>query len=182
MPPPDLMIRTPRLRLRPLAPNDLDLLVALDADPEVRRYVDQPQAPTVEVYRQRLPRMLTRYGAHREPAYWVGEDVFSKTFYGWFHLRPVDDDLSTWDLGFRLRRQVWGRGFATEGAAALVERAFRQLRAVRVVAHVLEGHAASRRVLEKVGLRVEKHYLHRGELPAVAYILKRADYVPPARE
>ena len=41
-------------------------------------------------------------------------------FIGWFHLRPPDDP----ELGYRLRRDLWGRGYATEGSRALIDHAF----------------------------------------------------------
>ena len=57
------------------------------------------------------------------------------------------------ELGYRLRAASWGRGYATEGSRALVERAFRELRAERVTAETMAVNIASRRVLEKAGLR-----------------------------
>lgn len=166
-------ILTARLVLRPLAAEDVDHLVALDSDPEVRRHVDQPEAPSREEALARLPRLLERFGAGGEPAFRAAEERRDGSFCGWFHLRPLDDDPAALDLGYRLRRDRWGRGLASEGARALVERAFGVLGAERVVAHALEANAASRRVLEKVGLRERARYLHRGELPAVAYVLER---------
>lgn len=173
-------VETARLRLRPLAADDLDHMVELDADPEVRRHVDQPEAPTREAVERTMPRRLARFGAGDEPVFWAAESKEDGAFLGWFHLRPVPEHAGWLDLGYRLRREAWGRGYATEGAAALVERAFTRLGAERVVAHALEANAASRRVLEKAGLRPAEAYLHRGELPARAYALPRAEYDPTA--
>lgn len=174
-------IETGRMRLRPLRRGDLSLLLELDSDPEVRRYVDMPRPPTREMALERLPRMLARYGATREPGYWLATSREGRTFYGWFHLRPVEDDLTCWDLGYRLRREVWGRGLATEGAQALVRRAFEQLGAERVLAHALADNRASRRVLEKAGMRLDRSYLHRGVLPAVSYVVTRREFGPGSR-
>ncbi len=120
-----------------------------------------------------LPRRLARYGPTEEPTFWAVELKEGGAFIGWFHLRPVVGHPEWLDLGYRLRREVWGRGYASEGAAALIQRAFGALGAQRVVAHALEANAASRRVLEKVGLSPCERYLHRGELPAVGYTLSR---------
>ena len=176
MTPPKPRITTERLRLRPLSVDDVDELVRLDADPEVRRYVDQPDAPSRANVERALPRRLARFGPTDEPVFWAAELKEGGSFIGWFHLRPVADHPAWLDLGYRLRREVWGRGLASEGAAALVRRAFIQLGAERVVAHALEANTPSRRVLEKVGLRPHEHFLHRGELPAVAYNLHRDEY------
>jgi RimJ/RimL family protein N-acetyltransferase len=169
-------IETERLALRPLSPADLDSLLALDADPEVRRHVDEPAAPTRAEALARMPRLLTRYGDGAEPAFWSAEHRASGAFCGWFHLRPLDDDPTSLDLGYRLVRTFWGRGLATEGGGALVDRAFGVLSARHVVGHALESNAASRRVLEKLGLREHGRYLHRGTLPAIAYALSREQY------
>ena len=173
---PEPRITTERLLFRPLSADDVDELVQMDAAPEVRRYVDQPRAPSRAEVERALPRRLARYGPAGEPAFWAAELKEGGSFIGWFHLRPVVDHPAWLDLGYRLRREVWGRGLASEGAAALVRRAFVQLGAERVVAHALEANAASRRVLEKVGLQPRERYLHRDELPAVSYALDRTDY------
>lgn len=176
-----LQIVTERLRLRPLSADDVDALVALDSDPEVRRYVDQTEAPSRAEVVDRMPRLLRRYREGAEPAFWAAE-VETGAFCGWFHLRPLEDDPGTLDVGYRLRREWWGRGLATEGAAALVRRAFLLLDAERVVAHALEANTASRRVLEKLGFQEEARYLHRGVLPAVSFALTRpaaARLLPP---
>ena len=162
--------------MRPLSADDIDELVRLDADPEVRRYLDQPSASSRADVERDLSRRLARFGPTDEPAFWAAELKKGGGFIGWFHLRPVVDHPAWLDLGYRLRRDAWGRGLASEGAAALVRRAFIQLKAEQVVAHALEANTASRRVLEKAGLRPHERFLHRGELAAVAYSLHRDEY------
>ncbi|MFD7644733.1 GNAT family N-acetyltransferase [Kitasatospora sp. NPDC059795] len=56
-------------------------------------------------------------------------------------------------LGCRLLPAAWGRGYATEAAVALVEAAFAELDAERVVGTTMAVNSASRRVLERAGLR-----------------------------
>lgn len=56
------------------------------------------------------------------------------------------------DLGYRLRRAAWSKGYATEGSLALIRTGFADLGADRVFGHTMAGNAASRRVLEKCGL------------------------------
>ena len=77
-------------------------------------------------------------------------------FLGWFHLRPGEGagPLEP-ELGYRLRREVWGRGYATEGSRALIDKAFAELGAARVYASTMTVNTASRRVMEKAGL----HYV-----------------------
>jgi hypothetical protein len=59
------------------------------------------------------------------------------------------------ELGYRLQRQAWGRGFATERSRALIESAFKKLGTNRIWAQTMTVNTASRRVLERCGL----HYV-----------------------
>lgn len=78
---------------------------------------------------------------------------------GWFHLRPApgapDDEPES---GYRLRRGVWGRGLATEGARALIDVAFSRLGARRVVAETMAVNLASRRVMENAGMQLVREF------------------------
>jgi RimJ/RimL family protein N-acetyltransferase len=57
-----------------------------------------------------------------------------------------------------MRRAAWGRGYATEGARALIHRGFSELGVQRVVATTYQDNLASRRVMEKVGMRLVRSY------------------------
>ena len=139
------MLETERLALRPVRPEDADDLVALDADPEVMRYINGGR-PT--------PRAEVEAAVRASASYrWVAHEQASGEFVGWFSLRPTPDDPAERELGYRLRRESWGQGFAAEGARALVEVAFAELGARRVWAQTMTVNAPSRRVLERCGLR-----------------------------
>lgn len=151
---PGLLLRTARMELSPFTEHDEPLIVALDGDPEVMRYITGGRPTPPEVVRERaMPRLMRRYACLGGlPGFWAARD--GGTFLGWFELRPVrDDSADTVELGYRLRREVWGRGYATEGARALVEWAFTDLGVRRVTANTMAVNAGSRRVMEKSGLR-----------------------------
>jgi RimJ/RimL family protein N-acetyltransferase len=57
------------------------------------------------------------------------------------------------ELGYRLRRSAWGHGYATEGARALIRRAFTELGVVEIVATTMAVNAGSRAVMARAGLR-----------------------------
>jgi RimJ/RimL family protein N-acetyltransferase len=152
----EVYLETARLRLRRFTPDDVDDLATLDADPEVTRYINGGRpTPREEIVEVVLPRFLSYY--ERFPAYgfWAVEERSSDAFVGWFHLRPAPDGGAPDEpeLGYRLRREAWGRGYATEGSRALIDHAFTQLGARRVWASTMAVNAASRRVMEKAGLR-----------------------------
>ena len=81
---------------------------------------------------------------------WATVETRSGAFVGWFSLRHVGDRVG--ELGFRLRRDAWGRGFASEGAIALVAMGFADQDLARIAATTMAVNSASRRVMEKTGL------------------------------
>ena len=125
----DVFLETERLVLRRFTDADVELLVELDGDPEVMRYITGGRATSLEELRDEvLPAFLGYY--HRFPSYgfWAAVDKASGQFLGWFHLRPPEGaSPDEPELGYRLRRSAWGKGYATEGSRALVRMAFAEL-------------------------------------------------------
>jgi RimJ/RimL family protein N-acetyltransferase len=146
-----VFLRTDRLLLRQFTEADVDNLVSLDADPEVMRLLTGGRpTPREVVERELLPALLEDYDHFASFGRWAALERAT----GEFALRPPDagpgDEI---ELGYRLRRSVWGKGYATEGSRALVDRAFAEPGVQRVYAETMAVNAASRRVLEKAGLR-----------------------------
>lgn len=153
-------IRTERLLLRRFAANDLERLVALDSDPEVMRFLTGGKAtPRAFLEGDILPRFLTTDTALDGCGYHAVLEAEGETFVGWvgLQLRRGSVPLQA-ELGFRLRRASWGRGYATEASRAVVDCAFRATPLQRVYATTFERNLASQRVLEKVGRTLRRRY------------------------
>jgi RimJ/RimL family protein N-acetyltransferase len=150
-----VFIETARLVLRRFTPEDVDLLVDLDADPVVMHYITGGIATSrEEIENEVLPAVLEWYEQNAGYGFWAAEEKVTQEFVGWFHLRPAEDaPPGEVELGYRLRQAAWGKGYATEGSRALIDAAFDEHRVERVVAYTMAVHVASRRVLEKSGLR-----------------------------
>lgn len=150
----DVFLETERLLLRRVTVADLDLLVALDSDPVVMHFITGglPRS-RAEIEHEDLPAFLRYYERYEGLGFWAAIEKTTGTFLGWFHFRPEDDDPTHVELGYRLRQGAWGKGYATEGSRALIEKGFRDLGVQRVVAYTMAVHVASRRVMEKAGLR-----------------------------
>ncbi len=149
-------LETERLRLRWFTPEDVDRLTELDSDPEVMRFINGGRpTPLDQIADSVLPHFLRYAEEGRGYGFWAVEERSSGAFLGWFHLRPDphDGDAAEPELGYRLRRDAWGHGYATEGARALVAKAFEELGAQRVWASAMVLNAGSSRVMEKAGLR-----------------------------
>ena len=150
----DVFMETDRLVLRRFTQDDLELIVELDSDPAVKRYIDGGAAVDREELTETLAWWLGYYERYDGYGFWAAIEKASGEFLGWFHLRPGEGaGPSEPELGYRLRREVWGRGYATEGSRALIDKAFAELGAERVNASTMVINSGSRRVMEKAGLR-----------------------------
>ena len=156
-----ILLETARLRLRGFVQADVDQLVELDSDPEVMRHITYGIPTPRERYEfEILPRWLAFQDASPLLGYWVAELKGSSEFIGWFHLRPDRFDAGEQELGYRMKRSAWGRGYATEGGRALVTHGFERVGAGKISARTLEANLASRRVMEKCGLAYECDFVY----------------------
>ena len=155
-----VFLETDRLVLRQFTMADADNLVQLDADPDVMRFVTGG-IPTSrkEILDEFLPAFLGYYRRYEGYGFWAVIEKETGEFLGWFHFRPRPDaDPGEAELGYRLRKSAWGRGYATEGSRALIDRGFTDLGVERVFAHTMTVNAASRRVMEKCGLTLVRTF------------------------
>ncbi len=155
-----IFLETERLILRRFTDDDVDHLVALDSDPAVMRYISGgPATPREEIARDYIPAYLDYYQRYEGYGYWAAIEQGTGAFLGWFQFRPpAGAPLDQPELGYRLRRSAWGNGYATEGARALIRKGFTELGVQRVVAFTYGEHQASRRVMEKAGLRLVRTF------------------------
>ncbi|MEO3754749.1 GNAT family N-acetyltransferase [Streptomyces sp. B6B3] len=184
-----VFLTTDRLVLRAFTADDADLLVALDGDPEVMRYLTGGRPTSREtIVARTLPRLLHDHPCTGTRGYWAAETrprgETGGAFLGWFEFRPLDDhDASVVELGYRLNRTAWGRGYATEGSLALIDKGFTDLGVERVTANTMTVNAGSRRVMEKAGLSLVRRFTEDWPEPIpgsehgeVEYALTRAEW------
>jgi RimJ/RimL family protein N-acetyltransferase len=150
-----VFLETERLLLRRFTESDVDSLSNLDGDPEVMRFITGGKPTPRDVIRnETLPRFLRTYERSEGFGVWAAIERRSGEFVGWFEFYPREDaDSDEVELGYRLRRSAWGKGYATEGSRALIRKGFTELGVRRVVAETMAVNTASRRVMEKAGLR-----------------------------
>ena len=155
-----VFLETERMVLRRFTAADVDHLVDLDSDPEVMRFLTGGRPTPREVIKHDiLPTFLRSYEPVSGLGVFAAIEKDSGEFLGWFGFRPKDaGDPNEITLGYRLRQAVWGRGYATEGARALIRKGFTELGVQRVVATTYQDNLASRRVMEKAGLRLVRTY------------------------
>ena len=76
-------------------------------------------------------------------------------FIGWCGLKYMSD-LDEIDLGYRLKRSAWGKGFATEAAMNTLEHAFKKLQLKLITGRAHIENIASLKVLEKIGMQFSR--------------------------
>jgi RimJ/RimL family protein N-acetyltransferase len=155
-----VFLETERLVLRQFTPADVDNLVDLDGDPEVMRFLSGgAPTPRAAIERDILPRWLSHYERSDGYGFWAAIEKASGDFLGWVHFRPPPgagpDEV---ELGYRLRKAAWGKGYATEASRALIRKGFTELGVRRVVASTYQDNFGSRRVMEKAGLTLVRTF------------------------
>ena len=168
-----IIVETPRLTLRQFTEDDVDNMFNLDSDPEVMHYLTGGKpTPRQEISDRIIPWYLTVYERFDRLGTWAAESTATGEFLGWFHFRPGNGtDITNVDLGYRLRRPAWHKGYATEGSRALISMGFTDLGVNRVFAHTMTVNTASRHVLEKCGLTLVRTVPYEG-----AYVIEGAEH------
>jgi RimJ/RimL family protein N-acetyltransferase len=147
-------LETERMLLRRFTLDDVDDVYRLDSDPLVRTFVEDGRPVTREEAVATVEHWLTYYERFEIFGFWAAIDRNTSSFIGWFHFRPqAGSPAGEPELGYRLLSSAWGKGYATEGARALIDKGFESPLVALVVAETMAVHTASRRVMEKSGMR-----------------------------
>jgi RimJ/RimL family protein N-acetyltransferase len=153
-PVPQPRLTTERLELVPLGDEHLEFEVEVDSDQEVMRYITGRALSREEVERAHRRRLAA---AREVPGlgYWVG--FADGVFVGWWVLRPPHGPdqpkvPGEAELGYRLLRRHWRRGYASEGARELIRYGFAEVGLNRILAQTMAVNTASRATMTAAGL------------------------------
>ncbi|BBK30925.1 GNAT family acetyltransferase [Allostella humosa] len=122
--------------------------IGLEHDPEVMHFLNGGAVDHETTDPERVTFLMPR-GA--EPYVWTGRRTATSAFVGWFCLFPETSTIA--EIGYRLRREEWGKGLASEGTSALVNWGFTSGGYEKIVGCTMAVNRGSRRVMEKVGMR-----------------------------
>lgn len=145
-----IILQTPRLILRRFAPEDTALILELNSDPDIVKYVHEPALKTEEEARRILSEIiLPQY--ENNLGRWAIHTIDRMDFIGWCGLkfRPELDEI---DLGYRFMKKAWGKGYATEAAKHCLDYGFQQLLLSKITGRAHIENIASYKVLEKIGM------------------------------
>lgn len=142
-------LETPRLLLRPMQATDVDALLLIFSDPNVM---------VTPFTREQMLRWVQRNLDHQAEHGYGLFSVFHKTegvLIGDCSLERMEvDSEQAHELGYDFRSDYWNQGYATEAAAAVRDYAFQTLQLPRLISLIRVGNTASRRVAEKIGMRL----------------------------
>ena len=145
-------LRTDRLVLRAWDDGDLAPFADMNADPEVMRHFPAPL--TREQSDEMVGRLWAR-AAQGRPSLWAVEVPGVDRFIGFVGLLEPSFEASFTpcvEVGWRLARAHWGKGYATEGARAALAWGFGEAGLDEIVSFTVPANTASRRVMEKLGM------------------------------
>ena len=169
--------RTARLSFRLMDENDAELLYELDNDPEVMKHLTRGKVSTMQTIKEVfIPRLNAYRNEQKGWGLWQVNIIESNTFIGWVLVRPMgffeQPDFSDLEIGWRFKRMSWGKGYASEAALAIAKAVSEPEEIKSLSATALKDNLGSIKVMEKLGLKFVKNYIHKdeqGELPAVLY-------------
>jgi [ribosomal protein S5]-alanine N-acetyltransferase len=166
-----LPIVTARLRIRPFEPGDAGPMMGVYGDAEVMRYIPGGALADEHAAQKIMDEQLVAHAARGYAYYAVelaaGGRIVGDAGFGRFE--PTGDV----ELGYTFARTAWGRGYATEAAAACLAAAFAGLDVPRIIAVADVENAASHRVAERIGMRRDGEIQAHGR-PHVLYVAERA--------
>ena len=165
-----IILETQRLILREFLVTDAENMFQLNSDPEVIRYTGDVPFASVE----EAKRFIQQYDKYREFGYgrWTIVLKDSAQYVGWSGL-SFDDNTTETDLGFRLLKKNWNKGFATEAAKDCLHYGFQQLGLEKIIGRAMEDNKASIHILKKVGMTFEKKFEAHGGACLQYFITKK---------
>lgn len=163
-----LHLETDRLILRNIQLTDIDGMFELDSDPEVHKYLgnkpfktkSQSEANIYEIIKQ-----YEIYGIGR----WAMVDKMSNEFMGWsglkFNTITLNGHTNFYDVGYRIIKRFWGKGYATESSIAALDYGFNTLNLDTIYGITEKDNQASHQILLKIGLKyIEDFYDEKANL------------------
>jgi len=146
-----IIFETPRLILRRFTEEDAPLILQLNSDPEVVKYVHERVLHSEEDAKNIIVNIiLPQY--EKNLGRWAMYTKSDNEFIGWCGLKHVFERNEI-DLGYRLKQDAWGKGYATEAAAHTLEYGFNTLQLPLITGKAHVENIASLKILEKIGMK-----------------------------
>ncbi|MGD9591316.1 MAG: GNAT family N-acetyltransferase [Candidatus Berkiella sp.] len=178
------IIESERLILREWQPTDLAPFVHINQDPRVMEHM--PSLLTADESKAFMDSIMAHFAKHGFGLY-ACEEKESSQFIGYVGLNIPSFEAHftpTVEIGWRLHADFWGKGYATEGAKIVLEKAFREFNLPEITSFTVPANVRSQRVMQKIGLHhtPQDNFIHPRLGPDhplglhVLYRLKKEEY------
>ncbi|UQD57044.1 GNAT family N-acetyltransferase [Flavobacterium sp. K5-23] len=157
----NILIETERLILRELLPTDAEGMYLLDSNPNVHQYLGNKPVASIEESNKYIENIRNQYVINGIGRYAV---ILKETneFMGWAGIKYVteteNNQVNFYDIGYRLIEDFWGKGYGYEAAKAWLDYGFNEMNIQKMVGTVNKDNIASRKILEKIGLKITSEY------------------------
>ncbi|WP_299455817.1 GNAT family N-acetyltransferase [uncultured Microscilla sp.] len=170
------ILETKRCYIREFVEGDVELIYQMNSDPEVMKYITDGKPQTYEYSKKRTLYFINEYySKYPGLGMWAVVRKAGDQLMGWVCLKHLDNqDLI--EIGYRLIKEHWGQGYATEVSQALVHYGFTEVSLDKIVGIASEDNVKSQYILQKIGLTfLKKAYYY--ETNVVFYQLLKKDYL-----
>ncbi|WP_136666500.1 GNAT family N-acetyltransferase [Flavobacterium sp. H122] len=168
----NVILETERLILRPIEMNDAESLFLLESNPNVHKYLGNHPVKSLEESTAYIVSLQNQYKNNGIGRFAVILKE-SGEFIGWSGIKFITEEenkhINFYEIGYRLREEYWGKGFAYEAAKAWYDYAINELKVDTLYASAHIDNAGSRRILEKIGLKLKNEFIWNKEVPSVWY-------------
>jgi RimJ/RimL family protein N-acetyltransferase len=182
----EVVAETERLRLRTWDAEDEQRFFDIMNKERVMRWLGGRQ--TTQEWRAAFQR-LSDYQRDFGHTFWIVESKSDGEILGFCGLKRINapgagDITGEFEIGWRLREEAWGQGFAKEAAIASLDLAFDRFGAPHVIALTVPGNEASQGLMKRLGMKrredldyVDTRFEHPGDLnPSIVYRINAADW------
>jgi ribosomal-protein-alanine N-acetyltransferase len=147
-----IVFQSRRLLFREFTTCDASLIYDLNKDDKIRKYVHEA-IPTLESSEKSLREIiLPQYKLYKHGR-WALHLKSTQEFIGWCGLKHIAE-ANEIDLGYRLMKNFWGNGYASEAAETCIRYGFEQLNIQKIIARAHVDNIASIKVIEKCGMKL----------------------------
>ncbi len=159
----DNILESERLYLKEFTDNDLQNLFRLNSDPDVMKCIGREPETDINVIKENIKKIRKYYVKNSGLGVWGGFEKQSDEFIGFYELAHLDNTDEI-EVGYRLLKQYWNKGYATEMTKELTKYGFNEIGLDKIAGITHHKNIASQRVLEKAGLRYIKdaHFYNTG--------------------
>ncbi|MDI4643672.1 GNAT family N-acetyltransferase [Cohnella hashimotonis] len=155
-----IYLETERLKLRDWEEADLEPFCRMNADETVMRYFPKTlSAEQTTAFYRSIAAEFKECGF----GFYAVEETQSQAFIGFigFHRATFEADFTPCiEIGWRLKKEAWGKGYATEGATACLQYGFNELGFNDIYSFTAEVNKPSENVMRKIGMRFVRTFNH----------------------